>query len=70
MSRIEDTFNYPFCDDVEKYEKICKIGKGTFGEVFKARNKASRKEVALKKILMDNEQEGFPITAIREIKVS
>ena len=27
------------------------------------------KTVALKKILMDNEQEGFPITALREIKI-
>lgn len=69
MSRLEDTFDYPYCDDVEKYEKICRIGKGTFGEVFRARHKETKKEVALKKILMENEQEGFPITAIREIKL-
>lgn len=69
MSETEDTFDYPFCDDVNKYEKINKIGKGTFGEVFRARHKGTQKEVALKKILMDNEQEGFPITAIREIKL-
>lgn len=64
-----DTFDYPHCDDVEKYEKITKIGKGTFGEVFRAKHKVTKKEVALKRILMDNEQEGFPITAIREIKL-
>lgn len=69
MSKTEDTFDYPFCDDVKKYEKIFKIGKGTFGEVFRARHTRTGKEVALKKILMDNEQEGFPITAIREIKL-
>ncbi len=38
-------------------------------EVFKARHKKTRKFVALKKVLMDNEKEGFPITALREIKI-
>lgn len=69
MSRMEDVFDYPYCDDVAKYERISRIGKGTFGEVFKAKLKGTNKEVALKKILMDNETEGFPITAIREIKL-
>jgi cyclin-dependent kinase 9 len=70
MSNIDEQFDFPYCDDVdEKYEKISHIGKGTFGEVFRARNKTTKYEVALKKILMDNEQEGFPITALREIKL-
>ena len=60
---------YAYCDDVSKYEKISKIGQGTFGEVFKARHKESRRIVALKKVLMENEKEGFPITALREIKI-
>ena len=55
---------------VTKYEKQAKIGQGTFGEVFKARDKRSKsKIVALKKVLMENEKEGFPITALREIKI-
>lgn len=63
-------YTYPFCNDVSKYEIIFKIGQGTFGEVFKAREDCpGGKVVALKKILMDNEQEGFPITALREIKI-
>ncbi|KAF8786354.1 Cyclin-dependent kinase 9 like protein [Argiope bruennichi] len=60
---------FPFCENVEKYEKLAKIGQGTFGEVFKARHRTSRKTVALKRIMMENEKEGFPITAIREIKI-
>ncbi|XP_059055042.1 cyclin-dependent kinase 9 [Achroia grisella] len=66
---IED-FEFPFCDESSKYEKVAKIGQGTFGEVFKARARnSSKKFVAMKKVLMDNEKEGFPITALREIKI-
>ncbi|CAG2110773.1 unnamed protein product, partial [Medioppia subpectinata] len=39
------------------------------GEVFKAKHRQTRKIVALKKVLMENEKEGFPITALREIKI-
>lgn len=55
----KDLLDYPFCHDVNKYERMVKIGQGTFGEVFKARNRKNLKEiVALKKVLMDNEKEG------------
>ncbi|XP_065566557.1 cyclin-dependent kinase 9-like [Artemia franciscana] len=65
---IED-LDFPFCEDVAKYERMAKIGQGTFGEVFKARHKKTKKIVALKKVLMENEKEGFPITALREIRI-
>ncbi|XP_015786126.1 cyclin-dependent kinase 9 [Tetranychus urticae] len=65
----DDDFKFPYCDDVSKYERLAKIGQGTFGEVFKARHRQTKKLVALKKVLMDNEKEGFPITALREIKI-
>lgn len=45
------------------------VGKGTFGEVFKAYDGETDEYVALKKIKMRDEKEGFPITAIREIKL-
>lgn len=64
-----EQLNYPYCEDVGKYEKLMKVGQGTFGEVFKARDRASQQLVALKKILMENEKEGFPITALREIRI-
>ncbi|GFT01849.1 cyclin-dependent kinase 9 [Trichonephila clavipes] len=38
-------------------------------EVFKAQHRTTRKIVALKKILTENEKEGFPITAMREIRI-
>jgi len=37
--------------------------------VYKARNKVTGEIVALKRVRMDNEKEGFPVTAIREIKI-
>ncbi len=46
------------------------IGEGTYGQVFMGHDKKTGTEkVALKKIRMDTEKEGFPITAIREIKI-
>src|ERR1700761_2133033 len=57
------------CAKVGDYEYIEKLGEGTFGEVSKARSKKTGQLVALKKILMHNERDGFPITALREIKL-
>jgi serine/threonine protein kinase len=54
---------------VDVYEKLDQIGEGTYGQVYRARSKETNEIVALKKIRMDNEKEGFPITAIREIKI-
>ncbi|RXN21702.1 cyclin-dependent kinase 9 [Labeo rohita] len=69
MSKYYDGVEFPFCDEFSKYEKLAKIGQGTFGEVFKAKHRQTGKKVALKKVLMENEKEGFPITALREIKI-
>merc|ERR1719384_497379 len=65
-----EQFDFPYCEEVSKYEKQAKIGQGTFGEVFKARDRKNKnKVVALKKVLMENEKEGFPITVLREIRI-
>lgn len=65
----QEELEFPYCRDASRYNKETKVGQGTFGEVFKARDKESGRLVALKKVLMENEREGFPITALREIRI-
>lgn len=50
-----------------KYQKLAKIGEGTYGVVYKAKDVQTNKIVALKKIRLKPEEEGVPSTAIREI---
>lgn len=45
------------------------IGAGTYGKVFKALHVYTKKLVALKRIRMEGERDGFPVTAVREIKL-
>ena len=52
-----------------KYQKLDKVGEGTYGVVYKCQNKETKKLVALKKIRLENEDEGMPSTAIREISI-
>ena len=54
---------------VSDFEKIAEIGEGTYGTVYKARDKNTQEVVALKKVRMHNENDGFPITSLREINI-
>ena len=56
-------------DALSKYVKIDKVGEGTYGVVYKCQNKFNKSFVALKKIRLENEDEGIPSTAIREISI-
>lgn len=51
------------------YQKLEKLGEGTYGVVFKALDKRTNEVVALKKIRLDQEEEGIPPTSIREISI-
>ncbi|PLW55642.1 hypothetical protein PCANC_03487 [Puccinia coronata f. sp. avenae] len=53
----------------EIYERLVQVGEGTYGKVYKARNIETNELVAMKRIRMEAEKDGFPITAIREIKL-
>ncbi|GIX89691.1 hypothetical protein CDAR_81171 [Caerostris darwini] len=54
---------------VDVFHIICQIGEGTYGQVYKAKDRDTGQLVALKKVRLENEKEGFPITAVREIKI-
>lgn len=61
-----------FCHDLkqlERYQKVDKLGEGTYGVVFRCRDKVTGEVVALKKIRLEKEDDGVPSTAIREISL-
>jgi serine/threonine protein kinase len=59
------------CTNVsERYEKLNRIGEGTYGAVYRARDKVSNCTVALKRCFPHHEaSDGFPVTTLREISV-
>ena len=59
----------PVTYEMEKYSKIEKLGAGTYGIVYKAKNRDTGEIVALKRIRLDSPDEGVPCTAIREISL-
>ena len=53
----------------EAFSIMTQVGEGTFGKVYKARNNTTQAFVALKRVRMEAERDGFPVTAMREIKL-
>ena len=73
---LENPFAKNQCKEKnDLYEKDVLIGQGSYGNVYKVYHKKNHSvdvefPFALKHIRVDNEsKEGFPITAIREIKI-
>ncbi|KAJ6362732.1 hypothetical protein OIU78_003018 [Salix suchowensis] len=54
---------------MEKYEKLEKVGEGTYGKVYKAKDKVTGQIVALKKTRLEMDEEGVPPTALREVSL-
>jgi len=54
---------------MDRYQKLEKIGEGTYGVVYKAKDRVTGEIIALKKIRLEAEDEGIPSTAIREISL-
>jgi serine/threonine protein kinase len=55
------------CD--RRFERQSKLGEGTYGTVYKAKDRNTGEIVALKKIKLEHADEGIPSTAIREISL-
>jgi cell division cycle 2-like protein len=56
------------CRHVSEFETLNAIEEGSYGWVSRARETSSGEIVALKRLKMDNNNDGFPITALREIQ--
>lgn len=46
------------CRSVSEFEKLNRVGEGTYGIVYRARDTKTKEVVALKKIRMESEKEG------------
>jgi len=66
-----DNVDFGGCRRIEDaYERINHLGQGTYGDVFRAKDRETGEIVAVKRIKMETDnKEGFPITALREIKI-
>ncbi|KAF4381420.1 hypothetical protein G4B88_029775 [Cannabis sativa] len=54
---------------MDAFEKLEKVGEGTYGKVYKARDKVTGKIVALKKTRLHEDEEGVPPTTLREVSI-
>ena len=52
---------------MSRYDKLEKIGEGTYGTVYKALDNKTLSVVALKRVRLDLDDEGVPSSALREI---
>ncbi|KGG52239.1 hypothetical protein DI09_19p210 [Mitosporidium daphniae] len=55
------------CRSVESYRKLNRIEEGTYGIVYRAQETSTGEIYALKRLKLEREKEGFPITSLREI---
>ncbi|KAL2048616.1 hypothetical protein N7G274_000528 [Stereocaulon virgatum] len=56
------------CRHVDNFEKLNHIEEGSYGWVSRAKETATGDIVALKKLKMENANDGFPVTGLREIQ--
>lgn len=54
---------------MEAFEKLEKVGEGTYGKVYRARERATGRIVALKKTRLHEDEEGVPPTTLREVSI-
>jgi serine/threonine protein kinase len=54
---------------LDRYQRLEKLGEGTYGVVYKCKDLVTGDFVALKKIRLEKEDDGVPSTAIREISL-
>ncbi|XP_017839458.1 cyclin-dependent kinase 10 [Drosophila busckii] len=60
---------YGRCRPVSEFEKLNRVGEGSYGIVYRARDTRNGEIVALKKVRMDQEKDGLPVSGLREIMI-
>ncbi|TEY85899.1 hypothetical protein BOTCAL_0010g00390 [Botryotinia calthae] len=60
--------NWGKCRSVEDYDKLNDIEEGAYGWVSRAKDSRTGKVVALKRLKMENANDGVPVTGLREIQ--
>lgn len=68
-SLILEVMNALNCRFIGEFEKGEIIGEGTYGIVFFAKDKNTNEPLAIKKMKVLDNQDGFPMTSLREVKI-
>jgi len=68
-NEINETDRFGKCRSVTEFEKLNRVGEGTYGIVYRARDTKSNKSVALKKMRLETQKDGIPVTGLREINI-
>ena len=55
--------------NILKYTVLEKIGEGSYGSVFKARDNITGEMLALKRIPINDKRNGVPTSAMREVSI-
>ena len=66
---VPEKYRFGSSRSVTDFEKLNRIGEGTYGVVYRAKETKSNCIVALKKVRMEKEKEGLPISGLREINL-
>uniref|UniRef100_A0A0R3RH04 Protein kinase domain-containing protein n=1 Tax=Elaeophora elaphi TaxID=1147741 RepID=A0A0R3RH04_9BILA len=69
LETLQDKIGYGGCRSVNEFEKMNRVGEGTYGIVYRAKDTKTGEIIALKKVRVDekSEENGISISAIREI---
>ena len=66
---VPEKYRFGSSRSVTDFEKLNRIGEATYGVVYRAKETKSNCIVALKKVRMEKEKEGLPISGLREINL-
>jgi cyclin-dependent kinase 10 len=58
-------YNFFLIRNVNEYEKLNRVGEGSYGVVYRARNIKTNETVALKRVRIEGEKDGLPISSLR-----